>query len=110
MDIAHTRAIIHAILDGSLRQVPTHHDALFNLAVPVTCPNVPTLILNPRKTWVDPVAYDAQAIKVSEMFHHNFKRFDGQVSPEIAAAGPHMGELWRNYWPTTSPWLGESRP
>jgi phosphoenolpyruvate carboxykinase (ATP) len=101
MDIAYTRALIHAVLDGSLHNVPTRYDDVFNLAVPTSCPNVPASILNPRKTWVDPVAYDAQAAKVSEMFHENFKRFDGQVAPEIAAAGPNFVAA---FWPPRSPW------
>src|SRR3712207_8211042 len=50
----------------------------FNLAVPTSCPNVPPAILNPRDTWTDPVAYDRQAAKVSEMFRQNFKRFAGR--------------------------------
>jgi phosphoenolpyruvate carboxykinase (ATP) len=88
IDIAHTRALINAALDGSLRNMPTRHDERFDLAVPVACPNVPTNLLNPRSTWVDPVAYDDQAAKLSEMFRQNFKRFAGQVSEEVVAAGP----------------------
>jgi phosphoenolpyruvate carboxykinase (ATP) len=88
MNIAHTRALINAALDGSLRNVPTRHNQTFNLAVPISCPNVPAILLNPRNTWSDPAAYDTQAAKLSEMFRQNFKRFAGQVSDEIAAAGP----------------------
>jgi phosphoenolpyruvate carboxykinase (ATP) len=90
MDIAHTRALIHAVLDGSLRNVPTRHDDVLNLTVPLSCPNVPDSVLNPRDTWTDPVAYDLQAAKLAEMFQQNFERFAGQVSPEIAAVGPQM--------------------
>jgi phosphoenolpyruvate carboxykinase (ATP) len=93
MNIAHTRALIHAVLAGSLRDVPMRHDALFNLAVPESCPNVPASILNPRSTWADPVAYDTQAAKLCEMFRKNFKRFDGEVSEVIAAAGPNAVPL-----------------
>jgi phosphoenolpyruvate carboxykinase (ATP) len=90
IDIAHTRAMIRAVLDGTLRDTPARYDKVFNLAVPLACPNVPPEVLNPRKTWVDPVAYDAQAAKVAAMFHENFKRFAGQVSPEIERAGPQL--------------------
>jgi phosphoenolpyruvate carboxykinase (ATP) len=88
MNIAHTRAIVQAILNGSLATAPTRHDHLFNLAVPTSCPNVPTEMLDPRATWSDSADYDAQAAKLAEMFHTNFQRFAGQVAPEIAAAGP----------------------
>lgn len=88
MDIHHTRAIVHAALDGRLREVPTRQDPYFNLAVPVRCPSVPEGVLDPRSTWRDAAAYDAQAHKVAELFYSNFQRFAGQVPPEIAAAGP----------------------
>lgn len=88
MNIAHTRAMIQAVLDGTLKDVPTRHDAVFNLDIPTTCPNVPASLLDPRSTWSDTAAYDAQAAKLSQMFHQNFTRFTGQISPEIAAAGP----------------------
>lgn len=88
MEIAYTRAMIRAALDGTLLNAPTRHDEVFNLEVPLTCPDVPDHLLNPRNTWADPAAYDAQAAKVAAMFHENFRRFAGQVPPEVIAAGP----------------------
>ena len=89
MNIGHTRALIHAALSGTLREVPTRHDALFNLEVPTSCSDVPTEILDPRNTWSDPAAYDAQARKVAQMFRENFERFSGEVPAELAEAGPN---------------------
>ena len=37
------------------------------------CPGVPAAILNPRNTWQDKAAYDAQAIKLRDMFRQNFE-------------------------------------
>jgi phosphoenolpyruvate carboxykinase (ATP) len=88
MNIGHTRALIHAALSGTLRNVPTRHDANFNLDVPTSCPDVPSEVLDPRNTWSDPAAYDVQAVKVAEMFRENFNRFAGEVPAELAAAGP----------------------
>jgi phosphoenolpyruvate carboxykinase (ATP) len=88
MKIAYTRAMVHAALDGSLADVPTRPDPVFGVAVPTTCPNVPTEVLDPRQTWNDPTAYDAQAHKLATMFIENFKTFSDQVSPEVRAAGP----------------------
>ena len=88
MNIAHTRAMIQAVLEGTLQNVPARYDATFNLDVPTTCPDVPATLLDPRATWHDTAAYDRQATKLSEMFRQNFTRFAGQVAPEIAAAGP----------------------
>jgi phosphoenolpyruvate carboxykinase (ATP) len=88
MDIHFTRAMIRAALSGALRQVPTRHDELFNLEVPLSCPDVPNEVLDPRRTWTDPAKYDDYANKLAGMFQLNFKRFAGQVAPEVAAAGP----------------------
>ena len=90
MDIAFTRAMIRAALAGSLRQVPTRHDDLFNLEVPISCPEVPNDLLEPRRTWADAAKYDLYAAKLAEMFRANFSRFESQVPAEIAAAGPQL--------------------
>jgi len=47
-------------------------------------------VLNPRDSWADKDAYDAQAQKLVGMFATNFKQFEDGVSEEIAAAGPSL--------------------
>jgi phosphoenolpyruvate carboxykinase (ATP) len=91
MKIAYTRAMVHAALDGALNDVPTVNDPLFDIAVPTACPNVPPEVLNPRNTWSDKAAYDAQARKLAEMFAENFKAFANDVTAEVRAAGPKVG-------------------
>ena len=86
--IAHTRALAHAALEGSLSQVPMAPEPLFGLAVPTECPGVPAEILSPRNTWSDKAAYNAQAKKLAGMFEENFKTFADQVSAEVSQAGP----------------------
>ena len=88
MPIAHTRAMVHAALNGALRDVPTRPDPIFGVAVPTACPGVPAEVLNPRATWDDPAAYDAQARKLAAMFVENFAAYTDQVAPEVCAAGP----------------------
>ncbi len=92
MQIAYTRAMIHAALNGSLLNVPTRIDPVFGVAVPTACPGVPTAALDPRSTWVDGTAYDAQAQKLAVMFTENFKSFEGQVSEEVRQAGPQIAQ------------------
>jgi phosphoenolpyruvate carboxykinase (ATP) len=87
MKIAYTRSMVHAILDGSLDASHTREDAVFGLAVPTAVPFVPAEVLEPRRTWPDPAAYDAQAHKLAEMFRANFEKF-GSVAESIRSAGP----------------------
>jgi phosphoenolpyruvate carboxykinase (ATP) len=49
---------------------------------------VPDEVLNPRGTWADKDAYDAQASKLVDMFIANFKQFEDGVTAEIRQAGP----------------------
>jgi phosphoenolpyruvate carboxykinase (ATP) len=88
MKIFYTRAMINAALNGELRDIPTTRDPNFGIAVPTSCPNVPAEVLNPRNTWADKAAYDAQAKALASMFIDNFKSFAGQVSSEVNLAGP----------------------
>jgi phosphoenolpyruvate carboxykinase (ATP) len=88
MKIGHTRAMINAALTGALDNVATATDPIFNLSVPASCPDVPAEVLNPRNTWTDKSAYDAQARKLAAMFAENFKTFAGTASAEVKDAGP----------------------
>jgi phosphoenolpyruvate carboxykinase (ATP) len=88
MKIAYTRAMLRAALSGALDDVPYERDPVFNVDIPVSCPDVPAEVLRPRNTWSDGVAYDAQAAKLARMFADNFKAFAGGVSAEVVAAGP----------------------
>jgi len=88
MKIAYTRAMIRAALSGALDKVTFERDAIFNLDVPTSCPDVPAEVLKPRNTWSDQAAYDAQAKKLARMFADNFTAFEAGVSPDVRAAGP----------------------
>jgi phosphoenolpyruvate carboxykinase (ATP) len=88
MKIKFTRAMITAALSGALDRAEFTRDARFNVEVPLECPGVPSSVLNPRGTWGDPAAYDAQAAKLARMFVDNFAAFESHVSPEVRAAGP----------------------
>ena len=74
ISIAHTRALLDAALRGDLDEgkVEFEEHPVFGLKMPRSCPGVPSEILNPRNTWADPAAYDAQAEKLRDMFRKNF--------------------------------------
>lgn len=88
MKLSYTRAMIDAALDGRLAQVPVRTDPVFGLQVPQNMPDVPDEILDPRSTWSDAEAFDAQAAKLAVMFREAFDAFRGEVGPEVLAAGP----------------------
>jgi len=71
MSIAHTRAIVRAILQGDLRGVSTHVDPVFGLQIPNRVPGVPREVLDTRDSWPDPEDYDRQAAKLRDMFEKN---------------------------------------
>jgi len=72
ISIKHTRALLDAALNGELDGVETEMHPVLNLAMPTSCPGVPSEILNPRNTWEDKAAYDAAAEKLRGMFQKNF--------------------------------------
>ena len=85
--LEYTRAIVNAALAGSLDKVKTQTDPIFGLAVPAEIQGVPNKVLNPRQTWSDAAAYDAQARKLAGMFRENFDKF-GSVEAATKNAGP----------------------
>jgi phosphoenolpyruvate carboxykinase (ATP) len=88
MKISHTRAMIRAILSGQLADAETKPDPIFGVGVPVSCPDVPGNVLQPRNTWSDKEAYDRQARDLARRFNENFKKYESGVSEAVAAVGP----------------------
>jgi phosphoenolpyruvate carboxykinase (ATP) len=88
MKLAHTRAMVRAALAGQLDDVEYRIDPVFGFRVPVAVPDIPATVLQPRATWPDPAAYDAQAKKLATMFRENFERYRAGVDEGIVKAGP----------------------
>lgn len=88
MPIKETRALLAAALDGSLNDAEMRIDPNFGFEVPVAVHDVDTTILDPRGTWGDSAAYDAQANKLVGMFIDNFEKFLDHVDPDVKAAAP----------------------
>jgi len=88
MKIGYTRAMIRAILNGSLAQTATTPDPIFGVNVPVSCADVPDAVLQPRNTWQDKDAYDAAARDLARRFNENFKKYEAGVSEAVRAVAP----------------------
>ena len=67
-------------------------DPVFGFEVPIALDGVDPKILNPRETWADPAAYDAQANALIEMFNDNFEQFESHVDADVRAAAPVLRE------------------
>ncbi|GBE20994.1 phosphoenolpyruvate carboxykinase [ATP] [bacterium BMS3Bbin01] len=87
--IPHTRAMLNAALAGDLNDATYHQNPIFGLSIPTEVPGVPAQLLDPRSTWKDPSAYDAQAVKLAGMFQRNFEQYAANVPEAVIAAGPH---------------------
>ena len=86
MPIKATRALLTAALDGSLAEAKFRKDENFGFDVPVEVPGVDTALLDPRSTWNDPAAYDAQAAKLVQMFADNFEQYVPYIDEDVKAA------------------------
>lgn len=88
MKLGYTRAMITAVLNGTLQDVPRTSHPVFGMEMPLSCTGVPNEILNPRNTWADGAHYDAKALELGAMFRKNFEKYASGVSAEILAAAP----------------------
>lgn len=90
MKLSYTRAMITAALNGELDHVTFETHPLFGLQFPVSCPNVPAEILNPRNTWENKAEYDEKASHLAGLFNKNFETYASGVSEEIKSAAPKV--------------------
>jgi len=88
MPIKTTRALLSAALDGTLAGNDMRVDPYFRFLVPTVVHGVDSKILDPRDTWTDKAAYDAQARKLVSMFAKNFEKFEAHVGADVVQAGP----------------------
>lgn len=91
ISIQDTRAIIDAVLDGTIDAAEFITDNYFGFKIPKSLNNVNTRILTPRNTWQDKVAYDKTYHHLVEMFIDNFKQFTQHpLGAKYEAYGPKL--------------------
>jgi len=90
MPIKATRALLDAALSGKLKSQPMRVDPIFGFQVPLSLEGVESKILNPRDTWADTAAYDAQARSLCDMFNKNFAKYETHVDADVRAAAPAL--------------------
>jgi phosphoenolpyruvate carboxykinase (ATP) len=89
ISLSYTRAMITAALEGALDNAEYRPHPVFGMAIPASCPGVPSGLLQPRDTWPDPAAYDEMAGHLADWFTANFEKYAAAIdSPEIIQAAP----------------------
>lgn len=89
IDIPSTRAIIDAILDGSIDNAEFENIPYFNLAVPRQVKGVDSKLLNQRNLWPNATDWDKAAHDLATKFVANFESFtDNEEGKRLVSAGP----------------------
>ncbi len=87
-DLAYTRAMVRAIIEGSLSRAAYAMDPIFGLSIPDEVPGVPAEVLDPRRVWADPEAYDRTATSLAKKFRENDAQFE--MGDSIRSSGPRV--------------------
>ncbi|HOP13193.1 MAG: phosphoenolpyruvate carboxykinase (ATP) [Lentimicrobium sp.] len=91
ISIKDTRAIIDAILDGSIDHAPTKMIPYFNLEVPTELHGVNPGVLDPRDTYPSAEIWNEKAGDLAKKFIDNFDKYtDNAEGKRLVAAGPEL--------------------
>jgi phosphoenolpyruvate carboxykinase (ATP) len=88
ISIKHTRAVLHAALDGKLEKAEFRTDKIFGFQVPVECDGVPSEILDPAASWTNQDEYWTAYNALAQKYVDNFNKYKSGVSEAVLAAAP----------------------
>ena len=90
MRLKDTRALLDAVLNGSMDDAPFRRCERFGWEVPLSAPDVDDSLLDPRNTWDDHSAFDAKADLLADRFNANFLQFAAGVTESVREAAPKV--------------------
>lgn len=91
ISIKATRAIIDAILDGSIDSAESHSLPIFNLTIPTALPAVDAKILDPRNSYQQVEEWLSKANSLATLFIDNFVQYtDNERGRGLVDAGPTL--------------------
>jgi len=91
ISIKDTRAIIDAILDGTIEDADTKLIPIFDLEVPVQLHDVNPGIMDPRDTYADSAQWHSRATHLAELFIKNFHDYaETDEGRSLLHAGPQL--------------------
>ena len=86
-----TRAIIDAILDGSIDKAETNKIPILGLTFPTVLPNVASEILDPTDTYADASQWEAKAKDLAGKYIKYFEQYtDTEEGKALVNAGPKL--------------------
>ncbi len=92
IELKYTRAMINAALEGNLNTVEYTAHPVFGLQMPISCPGVPSELLNPENTWSNKESYQKTSRFIAKHFIKNFEKYASEASPEILQAAPVIAD------------------
>ncbi len=91
MSLKDTRAIIDAIIDGTILDANTKHIPVLNLTVPVALKNVSEGILDPRDTYPSEAEWTEKAKILAAKYLKNFEQYcDNDAAKALIPSGPQL--------------------
>lgn len=91
ISIKDTRAIIDAILDGSIEKAETKIIPIFNFEVPTALHDVNPSILDPRNTYANTEEWTEKATNLAGLFIKNFIQYtDNEEGQNLVKSGPQL--------------------
>ncbi|MDQ1098556.1 MULTISPECIES: phosphoenolpyruvate carboxykinase (ATP) [Chryseobacterium] len=92
-----TRAIIDAIIDGSIEDAPKARIPIMNLEIPVQLPNVSEGILDPRQTYADVAEWEEKAKDLASKYIKNFEQYcNTEEGKKLVSSGPQLEKQTTN--------------
>lgn len=86
-----TRAIIDAIIDGSIDQAERTTVPIMNLEIPKSLANVTEGILDPRATYANVSDWETKAKDLAGRYIKNFEQYcNTEEGNRLVAAGPQL--------------------
>ena len=93
ISLKQTRAIIDAIMDGSIDEAEGHELPIFGLDMPVELPGVDSHILDPRATYDNAAIWQEKADILAQQFIDNFVKYtDTKLGEDLVCFGPTLAD------------------
>ena len=76
MSLPATRAVVHAIQNGSIEKANFSKLPIFDLDIPDAIEGIDSKLLNPQNTWANSNAYLEKSKELAEMFIDNYHQYE----------------------------------